>query len=149
MRTQIEKDALSLEAARTTLRQIDLDRLGSDEAALSKNEVQPFGRKPRLVNRNKAIDHLAFALPDTGHVDGPRAKPEPECRCMAYKVHHLRTLNDILAWQARNVGTRTPDQSPLDHRHALPRSRQVPSDVLAGLAATHDDILEMLEAGHR
>src|SRR5205807_4683926 len=88
-------------------------------------------------------------LPDTGHVDGPRAKPEPECRCMAYKVHHLRTLNDILAWQARNVGTRTPDQSPLDHRHALPRSRQVPSDVLAGLAATHDDILEMLEAGHR
>src|ERR1700730_12453756 len=55
-------------------------------------------------------------------------------------------VNHVLAGQADYVGTRTTDQSPLDHGDGLPPSRQFPSDVLAGLSTAQDDILEALKA---
>jgi len=135
VRAEIEKDALCLEAPCPTLAQPNFDRLGSDEATLAKDEVQVVGRKPRLVDRDQAVDHVALALSNRGHVHGPGAKAQSEFRCMANEVHNLRVVNLILAGQAGNVGTGTTDQSLLDHGDALSRSRQLPSNILSGFAA--------------
>jgi hypothetical protein len=68
---------------------------------------------------------------------------------MANVFHNLRAVNHVLAGQAGNVGTGTTDQSLLDHHDALPPSRQLPSDVLAGLSTAQDDLLEALKAAHQ
>jgi hypothetical protein len=105
VRTQIEKGALSLEAPCSTLRQPHFDSPGRNEATLAENEFQTIGRKPRLVDRDHAIDHFAFALSHAGHVHGPGAKAQSECRSMANELHNLRAVYHVFAGQAGNVGT--------------------------------------------
>ncbi len=104
-RAEIEKDALPLKTPRATLRQPDLDRPGRNEAALAENEFQTVGRKARLVDRDHAVDHLALAPSYAGHVHGPGAEAQSECRGMANEVHDLGAVDHVLAGQAGDVGT--------------------------------------------
>src|SRR6202043_1261276 len=92
--------------------------------------------------------HLALALPHAGHVQGPGAKAQSECRGVANEIHALGAVDHVLPGQAGDVGTGTADQFALDHGDALPPSRQLPGDILAGLPTPQDDILEALRAVH-
>src|SRR6476660_9048954 len=87
VRTQIEIDALSLDAPCPSLRLLNFDSLGSNKATFAKNKFQTVGRKSRLVNRDQAIDHFALALLHAGHVQGPGADAQSECRGMANELY--------------------------------------------------------------
>src|SRR6266478_6002676 len=76
-----------------------------NETALPENEVEAIDGKPRLVDRDHAVDHVAPALAHAGHVQGPRTKAQSERRPMADELHDLRAVDHVLTGQAGNVGT--------------------------------------------
>jgi hypothetical protein len=120
---------------RRVLQQLNFNTLGRNEATLAKNEFQTVRRQPRLVDRNQAIDYFTLVLSHASHVQGPGTKAQSECRRMANELHDLPAVDHVLAGKAVNTRTGTTDQSLLDHGNAMPASRQLPGDVLAGLPA--------------
>jgi hypothetical protein len=97
---------------------------------------------------NQAVDHLAFAPAHRRHVRRHGPGPLPVFRPAPDEVGDLAAVDHVLAWQARDIGARPTDQSALDDNGPAAPPSKFPSNVLAGLAATEDDVLDLFIVSH-
>ena len=148
-RAEIQEEAIGDEAARAAVRKPRLDRARSHEPAFGQQELEMRDREFLVVDRDHAVDHLAFALTDTLHVHRRSLDCHAIRRGAADQIGDLRTSDHVLARQARDVRTRSSHQRPLDHHDGAALLGQVPRDVLAGLAAAKDDVLDMHTLSHQ
>jgi hypothetical protein len=68
---------------------------------------------------DQVVDHFFLSRVDSGHVDGNRSSFYPEFLVSPKQRGHLRRVNDVLAWQAGDIGTRSADVLPLDRGGSL------------------------------
>jgi len=95
-----------------------------------------------------AIDHVALALTNRCHVGRDRAGHRAELRRVAREIGNSGTPNFVLAGHARDVGAGTSDPTALDDDGAPSRSRHIPSQQFAALAAAQDHDLEVFRLRH-
>ena len=95
------------------------------------------------------MDDVPFALADLVHVHRRTIDSHAIGRRSTHQVRHLGTSDHVLAWQAGDVWTRASNQGPFDHNDGPALLGQFPGQVLAGLAAAEDDILDIYDLSHR
>ena len=106
-------------------------------------------RELLAVDRDHAVDHLAFALADTPHVHRRCASivtPYDAARLIRSATLALR-ITFLLGRQAM-FGHDPPIKRPLDHDDGPALLRQVPGDVLARLTSAEDDVLDVYGLSH-
>ena len=142
-RAEIQEEAVGDKAARAAVRKPRLDRARPHKPAFGEQELEMRDRELLAVDRDHAVDHLAFTLTDTPHVHRRSLDSHAVRRGAADQIGDLGTSDHVLAWQAGDVRTRPSHQRALDHHDGAALLRQVPRDVLAGLAAAEDDVLDV------
>jgi hypothetical protein len=148
MRSDIEKDLIGHERARSSAMHGHFKSLRRDKAAAAHDQ---FGAACFVVCQvlgDLAFDHLALAAAHHRHVDDPRGGHGAELRCMTRQICDLGAANFILARHAGDVGTRPADPLPLDDGRALPRSGEMPRDQLAASPAAKHESIETFRLGH-
>ena len=100
-------------------------------------------RELLAVDRDHAVDHLAFALADTLHVHRRALDSHAVRRGPTDQVRDLGASDHVLAWQAGDVWTRASNQGALDHDDGPALLRQVPCEILARLTAAEDGVLDV------
>ena len=115
---------------------------GPDEAARSHDQLRTALMVEVEVRIDQALHHAALAVADDRHVHGKSPGGDAKILAIADVVGHLRTVDDVLAGKARNVGTGAADVLTLDGRNALPARGEGPGKQLgAGTAAKNDEIV--------
>ena len=145
---EIEEDALRLDPPRAPRCHSDLDRPGSNETAFAEEEFEPVRCEALAMDIDQAVDHLAFATAHRRHVRRHGPGPLPVFRRVPDQVGDLAAVDHVLAWQARDIGARPADQSALDDNGSAALPSKFPSHVLAGLAATENDVLDLFTVSH-
>jgi hypothetical protein len=82
--------------------------------------------KGRKVGGDLSLDHVALA--HLHHIGRDRAGDCAELRRVPDQMGNARAPDFVLAGHAGDVGTGTPDVSPLDEDHSLPGWRQMPRE---------------------
>src|SRR5262249_37978320 len=94
------------------------------------------------------FDHVALALANHFHIDGPRIESPPVFRSVAHEMRDPRACDLVFARQAGDVGAGASDPFAFNGCCALTRLRHVPGDELAaGSAAKNQDVVP-LRLGH-
>ncbi len=141
-RARADDDIFTAKNPRAAVGQRDLDGLGANETPRTHDELRATLLEIIEVHIDQPINHPALAIAYDRHVDpavvlGDAEFPAPE------KVgSHLGAMNDVLARQTGDVGTRPADVFPLDDRRALSLPGQGPRDILAPFAAAQYDDIE-------
>src|SRR5262249_4827623 len=99
-------------------------------------------------HRDEALDHLALARADAGHVDRAGARRDAEAIGMMHEVGDLRAPDLVLARQTVDVRARAADPAPLDDDDALAGLREMPCDELPAPAAAEDQRVDHLVRRH-
>ena len=136
------------EAARSAFRKPRLDRARPHEVAVGEKELEMRDRELLAVDRNHAVDHLAFALADANHVHCRTVDAHAIRGGPTDEVRDLGTSDHVLAGQTGDVWTRASNQGALDHDDGAALLCEVPRDVLAGLPAAEDDVLDLYGLSH-
>ena len=147
-RAEIQEQALGDKAASTAVRKGRLDRARPDQDAVGQEELEMRHRKLLPVDGDQAVDHVPFALADPPHVHRRTIDSHAIGRGSTDQVRDLGTSDHVLAWQAGDVWTRPSNQGPLDHDDGSALLGQFPCQVLAGLAAAEDDVLDLYGLMH-
>ena len=91
---------------------------------------------------HQVLDHLAFAITYRRHVDSNIFFADPELLAAIKKRCHLGAMDDVFAWQARDVRARPAHIFALDDNHALSLLGRGPGNQFsAGTAAEHYEII--------
>src|SRR6516225_5777110 len=99
--------------------------------------------------RNPGLDHIALTLADPCHVGRDRtADYRAETGGVTRQMRDPRAPNLVLAGEAGDIATGAPDPLPLDHGRPSPRSRQMPSHLLAALATAKDQDFDPFRLRH-
>src|SRR5262249_44259169 len=97
----------------------DLQRSGSYEPPGSQNELP--SRVPVIcqIHLVHAGDHLALAVTDAGHLNREAIASDAELFTSAKVRCDLRTVDDVSAWQARDVRAGSANVFAFDDRDPL------------------------------
>src|SRR6266851_9697148 len=117
-RTEVEKDAVSPDGSRTAIAQLDLHGAGSDESRNAIDQFRAAGFGVVLVRLAQLSDHRALAALDGGHVNAQGISLEAELDAAPGQGDYLGGPDQVLAWQAGDVGTRATEQPALDDCHS-------------------------------
>src|SRR5580704_1620483 len=82
--------------------------------------------------------HLAFAVTHLRHIEFEIFSSYAELFTSANVRRNLRTVNDVLAWQAGDVGTRSTNIFAFDHCHAPSFTRKGPRSKSRARAIAED-----------
>lgn len=137
MGSGIEEKLIAYDEARSPVIQLHLKGFRRHEITCSKDQFHTT----RLVLLERygdhAIDHVALALADFGHLDCNGARLSKTCRVM-HEVRHLRAPNLILAGKAIDIGTGAADPTALHYRCPPPGPRHVLGQKHATISTTKD-----------
>src|SRR5580658_7248233 len=93
------------------------------------------------MNADDTVHHFALPCVNSRHVDCDRPGLDPELPMPANERCDPGGINDILAWQAGHIGTRSADILPIDDGGPLSFFGHRPGRQFAGCAAAqHEDI---------
>src|SRR5215467_10428258 len=87
-------------------------------------------------------NHFALAVTNARHIDRVAMISNAKCLASAKVRGHLRTVDDVLAWQARDVGARSADVFAVDDGDPLSLCSKRPcSNCGSGAAAENHEIV--------
>src|SRR5216683_6133403 len=112
-RTEVEKHAVSLDGSRTAIAQLDFHRATSDESRNAINQFRAAAFGVISVYLAQFSDHRAFSPLNSRHVDAQRISLEPELHAAPGQGDYLGGPDQVLAWQAGDVGTGATEQAAL------------------------------------
>ena len=144
--SEVHENALSCERTFAPIAQCDVNGARCDECAFAEDEliaaILVQGRAIFIeMNPDDTVHHFALAGVNSRHVDGDRPGLDPELPMPANERCDLSGINDILAWQAGHIGTRSADILPIDDGGPLSFFGHRPGRQFAGCAAAqHEDI---------
>src|SRR5713101_2539691 len=115
-----------------------LQRSRSYEQSGSENKIR--SRVPVIfqIHLVQACDHLALAVTDAGHIDREAIASHAKLLASARVGCDLRTVDDVFAWQARDVRARTANVFAVDHGDALALSSERPGSDGRARASTEN-----------
>jgi hypothetical protein len=96
------------------------------------------------VDVDQARDHFPFSFPNSGHVDGEAGGADSKLFASLDVRRHLGAVNDVLAWQAGNIGAGSANILAFNYRHALPLLCKRPSKILRTFSTAQDDEVVIL-----
>src|SRR5262245_15516731 len=88
-----------------SIRQCDLQGLGSYEASGAEEELRATLPESVEMNIDRVVYHPAFALTHSRHIDSETVDHDAELLTPAHVRGDLRTVDNVLAGQARDVVT--------------------------------------------
>ena len=147
-RAEIQKQPIGDKAARSAFGKLRLDRARGHQEAFGKEVLEVRHRKLLPMDRDQAIDHLALAITYTLHVHGGVFDSHAVRRPPADQIRDLGAADYVLAWQTRNVWTRTANQRALDHDDRPTLLRQVPCEILARLTPADYHVFDVYGFSH-
>lgn len=106
----------------------------SDESRNAIDQFRAAGFGMILAYLAQLPDHRAFAALDSRYVDAQRVSLEPELDAAPGQGDYLGRPDQVLAWQAGDVGTGDAEQPALDDCHAT-RAVAGPCGKFAGNSA--------------
>src|SRR5215472_6580449 len=146
-RTEVEKDAVSLDCPRATVAKLDFHCATSDESRNAINQFRAAAFGVIGVYLAQFCDHRAFAPLNSRHVDGQRISLEPELLAAPGQGDYLGGPDQVLAWQAGNVGTGATEQPAL-YNYRSTTAIACPRGKFAGDAAADNQVVILLNVGH-
>src|SRR5271165_857734 len=105
----VQKDPIARKNERGAIVRSHLDRLWRHEARFAHNQLGAAVFEFIEVHLDEAVDHLALARADGGHVDRNGTGHNPELRRVTRQIRDLSAVNNVLAWQACDVWARAAD----------------------------------------
>jgi hypothetical protein len=115
-----EEDAVGTQGARAAVVQGDFNSLFGDEAAEAHHDLGMAFGVVGEVDLQIAVDQLLAAGVDACHIDAPAAVDHAELGAALEILSYLGAVDDVLAWQAGDVGAGSADALVLDVDDALP-----------------------------
>src|SRR6266481_9568532 len=112
-RTEVEEHAVSFDSFCATIAQLDFHRATSDESRNAINQFRAAGFGVISVYLTQFSDHRAFSPLNSRHIDAQRISFEPELHAAPGQGDYLGGPDDVLAWQAGDVGTGATEQPAL------------------------------------
>src|SRR5271163_4490989 len=112
-RTEVEKHTVSLDCFCATIAPLDFHRATSDESRNAIDQFSAAGFGVILVCLAQLSDHRALAALDRRHVDAQRISLEAELHAASGQGNYLGGPDQVLAWQAGDVGTGATEQPAL------------------------------------
>src|SRR5262252_529433 len=149
VRTDVEENLVARQHACAAVIEAYLERLWRHKTPGPHDQFAAGCLIEMQMQRNLALDHIPLALADLRHI-GPDGTGDhrAELRCALRQMRDPRTPNLVLAWQAGDVGTGAPDPPALDDGRPSPRSRHMPSHLLAALATAKDQDFKLFWFRH-
>src|SRR5260221_7854777 len=146
-RTEVEKDAISLDGSRPAIAQLDLHGAGRDESRNAIDQFRAAGFGMLLVCLAQLSDHRALAALDRCHVDAQRISLEPELHAAPGQRNYLGGPDQVLAWQAGDVGTGTTEQPAL-YNYRSTTAIAGPCGKFPGDSTADNQVVILLNVGH-
>src|SRR6266851_3560945 len=146
-RTEVEKDAVSLDGSRTAIAQLDLHCAGSDKSRNAIDQFRAAGFGVVLVCLVQLSDHRALAALDRRHIDAQGISLEAELHAAPGQGNYLGGPDQVLAWQAGDVRTRATEQPALDDCHST-TAVAGPCGEFAGDSAADNQVVIFLNVSH-
>src|SRR5215831_4081086 len=145
VRTDVEENLVAREHACAAVIEAHLERLRRHKAPGPHDQLAAGCLVEMYMQRNLALDHIALTLADPCHVGrDSTADHRAELGGVTCQMRDPRAPNLVLAREAGDIGTRAPDPAALDDGRPSPRSRHMPSYLLAALATAKDQNFEPL-----
>src|SRR4029077_4097306 len=92
-------------------------------------------------------DHRAFSPLNRRHFDAQRISLKPELHAAPGQGDYLGRPDQVLAWQAGDVGTRATEQPAL-HNYRSTTAIAGPCGEFAGDSAAYDQVVILFNLGH-
>ena len=124
--SDVEKNAVPRQRARPSVAQGDLQRLGRRKTRASHDQFGAARLVGLQVESNLAAHHVALALTNLRHIGGYGAGRRTELRGMPRLMRDSRAPDLILAGQAGDIGTGSPNPPAFHDSRSPPRSRHMP-----------------------
>src|SRR4029077_2060489 len=109
VRSDVEENLMARQHARTTIIQAHLEGFGCHKTPSPQDQFGSARLVVLQMRGNLAVDHVAFALANLGHINPDGSSHGAEVRTIARQMRDLRAPNLVLAGHAIDIGTRTPD----------------------------------------
>src|SRR6266481_6582924 len=146
-RTEVEKDAVSLDCSCATIAKLDFHRAGSDESRNAIDQFRAAAFGVIGVYLAQFSDHRAFSPLNSRHVDAQGISLEPELHAAPGQGDYLGGPDQVLAWQAGDVGTRAAEQPALnDYRSTTAIAG--PRGKFASDSAADNQVVIFLNVSH-
>src|SRR6266851_5644712 len=146
-RTEVEKHAVSLDCSCAAVAKLDFHRAASDESRNAINQFGAAGFGVVLVCLAQLSDHRALAALDGRHVDAQQISLEAELDAAPGQGNYLGGPDQVLAWQAGDVGTGATEQPALDDCHST-TAVAGPCGEFAGDSAADNQVVIFLNVSH-
>ena len=110
MSSYVKKNPFASEQPASPFVQLYLNRLRPDESAFAHDQLSATDLVIVKVYCLEVFHHLPLSIPNAVHINGKSARLNAELRPPTEQSGHFGAMNDILAWQASDVGTGAADQ---------------------------------------
>src|SRR6266404_991884 len=146
-RTEVEKHAVSLDCSCAAIAQLDFHRATSDESRNAINQFRAAAFGVISVYLAQFSDHRAFSPLNSRHVDAQRISLEPELHAAPGQGDYLGGPDQVLAWQAGDVGTGATEQAAL-YNYRSTTAIAGPCSKFASDSAADNQVVIFLNVSH-
>ena len=146
-RPEVEKHAVSLDCSCTAVAKLDFHRATSDESRNAINQFRAAAFGVIGVYLAQFADHRAFAPLNSRHVDAHGISLEPELHAPPGQGDYLGGPDQVLAWQAGDIGTGATEQAALDNYRST-TAIAGPCGEFAGDSTADNQVVILLNVGH-
>src|SRR6266481_8843655 len=146
-RTEVEKHAVSLDCFCATIAQLDFHRATSDESRNAINQFRAAAFGVISVYLAQFADHRAFSPLNSRHIDAQRISLEPELHAAPGQGDYLCGPDQVLAWQAGDVGTGATEQAAL-YNYRSTTAIAGPCGKFASDSAADNQVVIFLNVSH-
>src|SRR5215813_8143686 len=144
-RTGTHDHICTTQVTRGAVRECDLQRSRAYELSCSQNKLCSSFAVVLQIHLVQAPHHLALALTHARHVNGEAVMSNAEFFASAEVGGDLRTVDDVLAWQASDVRARSANVLAVDDGDTLSFSRKGPRGEGRPCAATENHEIKLFQ----
>src|SRR5262245_57330211 len=141
--TGVNDYVLAAECTRATVVERHFDGFWRNKPSCAHNKLRATLAVIFEMDVDQILNHLPFAFAHSTHIDSNVLLADAKFLATEEERSHLRAVDDVLAWQAGDVGARTTHVSALDDDYALARLRGGPRDELAADATAENNEIVM------
>src|SRR5262249_52372824 len=134
----VDEPLVARQHARATAIEAHFERLRFHKTPIAQDQFGSACFVVLQMRGNLALNHVAFALANLGHINPDGSGHGAELRTIARHMRHLRAPNLVLAGHAVDIGTAAPTIPALHDDSLSPGLRHVPSQELATNSTTKD-----------
>src|SRR5262249_46249568 len=134
----VDEHLLARQHARAAAIEAHFERLRFHKTSIAQDQFGSACFVVLQMRGNLALNHVAFALANLGHINPDGSGHGAELRTIARQMRHLRAPNLVLAGHAVDIGTGAPNIPALHDDSLSPGLRHMPSQELAANSTTKD-----------